>query len=518
VRYMEAHAALPYVVWIVDPTSNEQVLPEPFPIPGVVGTELSVSACAGEYEPAGFVIQALTDLHEVVVVPSDVKCGEAVLPASAIDVRLLKCWWQAGVCIVDIKRPVLVPELLLKDPGFVNVDNNAKRNTLKNPKRPRDTKELQPVSIAAGESQQFWLTVHVPETTAPGVYRGAVRLTAANVPPLELALAINVLPFCLEEPVLQYSMYYDGRLVPDGESRIDGKAKSESQYLAEMQNLRAHGVTHPLCYEPLGKSLDRAIQLRKQAGIAVDPLYLPGISAGHRPTAQSLDGLREVVGIAKRQLAEHGIKEFYVYGQDEAAGDELRGEREAFQTVHEAGGKVFVACYHGAFELVGDLLDLANLSGPLAPREARKWRDAGGKIFSYGNPQSGPEQPETYRRNYGLALWKAGYDGAMDWIYQSNCGRIYDDFDHSNYRDMVFAYPTADGVIDTVQWEGFREGVDDVRYLATLLRAIDESGAKPETQQMAEEARCWLDAIDVDSELNALRATIVEWILRLRNR
>ena len=43
------------------------------------------------------------------------------------------------------------------------------------------------------------------------------------------------------------------------------------------------------------------------------------------------------------------------------------------------------------------------------------------------------------------------------------------DFDHERFRDHVFAYPTSAGVIDTIQWEGFREAVDDVRYLATLI-------------------------------------------------
>jgi hypothetical protein len=305
-------------------------------------------------------------------------------------------------------------------------------------------------------------------------------------------------------------------LVAWNETRVDSPSKSSARYLAEMRNLKAHGVTHPLSIEPLGKMLDQAIELRKQAGIAVEPFYLESVSAGHRDTAASLEGLKEVVGAAKRQLAAHGIKEFYVYGQDEAAGEELRQERKAIQIVHDAGGKVFVACYKGSFELVGDLLDAANISGPLAPAEAKKWRAAGHKAFSYGNPQAGPEQPETYRRNYGLALWKAGYDGAMDWIYQSNCGSSYDDFDHPNYRDMNFAYPTTDGVIDTIQWEGFREGVDDVRYLTTLLRAIEQSFPDSQKRQTALEARRWLDTIDVEGDLGSLRAGIIEWILRLK--
>ena len=41
---------------------------------------------------------------------------------------------------------------------------------------------------------------------------------------------------------------------------------------------------------------------------------------------------------------------------------------------------------------------------------------------------------------------------------------------YPRYRDHVFAYPTTNGVIDTIQWEGFREGVDDTRYVASLIK------------------------------------------------
>jgi hypothetical protein len=81
------------------------------------------------------------------------------------------------------------------------------------------------------------------------------------------------------------------------------------------------------------------------------------------------------------------------------------------------------------------------------------------------------ENPEIYRKNFGFTLWNDGYDGAMDYAYQDTCGQsIWNDFDDINYRDHVFAYPTSNGVIDTIQWEGWREGVDDTRYLATLMK------------------------------------------------
>jgi len=39
----------------------------------------------------------------------------------------------------------------------------------------------------------------------------------------------------------------------------------------------------------------------------------------------------------------------------------------------------------------------------------------------------------------------------------------------------MFVYPTVDGVIDTIAWEGYREGIDDLRYLATLRKAIGKA-------------------------------------------
>jgi len=52
----------------------------------------------------------------------------------------------------------------------------------------------------------------------------------------------------------------------------------------------------------------------------------------------------------------------------------------------------------------------------------------------------------------------------------------------------VMAYPTVDEVIDTLQWEGYREGVDDTRYLATLLSAIDQAESSKSRDADAAEA------------------------------
>jgi len=520
--YAAAHPARPYIMWITDPISNDHVLPERFPVPGRAGTELSVSACPGEYEPASFAVYAIEELRDVTVQCGDARAGASVLPAAKIDVRIVKCWWQDGVDLGygdDVREPTFTPELLLKDPEFVSVDNEQKTNTLRNPDAPRDARELRPVSVPAGTVQQFWITVHVPEDAKAGAYAATLTLRPGNAPAMSLSLRIRVLPFELAEPALTYSIYYRGQLVADPAGSIGPNRKSAQQYLAEMCNLKAHGVSHPTCYQHFDdrELFDRAIELRKEAGIAVDPLYSLGITMGGGPptSPEGLAALKDRIRSALAQLRGHGIRELFIYGLDEAQGEQLKAGRAAFEAAHEAGAKLFVACGGVAFAMIGDLLDLAVYSGSPAPDEARKWHGAGHRIFSYDHPQVGMEQPETYRRNFGLRLWKSGYDGTMNYAYQDAFGDIYDDAD-GQFRDHVFAYPTADGVVDTIQWEGFREGVDDVRYLTTLLQAIERAKAIEDKARLAEDAERWVERMDLDGDLRVLRASMVEWILRLQ--
>jgi hypothetical protein len=103
----------------------------------------------------------------------------------------------------------------------------------------------------------------------------------------------------------------------------------------------------------------------------------------------------------------------------------------------------------------------------------------------------------------------------MNYAYQHASGDIYVDDDGPSFRDHVFAYPTVDGVIDTIQWEGFREGVDDVRYLTTLLKKIERAKADDAKAALAKEAEAWVATMDTGGDLQALRQNMVEYILRL---
>jgi hypothetical protein len=523
---------------VLEPISNAKVLPDSTRIPSSEAESLNATACRGEYESVSFAVRALQEVKGLTVSISDFK-GERegeLIPSGAVDPYLVKCWFQSGRDIHFRSERLLTPELLLKDDDLVRVDLDKKENSLRTTDAsgttvyvsvsgsdssnladvsPRDARELQPVDLPTGTVKQFWLRLHVPEDARPGRYAGSVRLAAEGGRAVELPFRLRVLPFKLEPPVLQYSIYYRGKLHADGSGSISSEKKSPRQYEAEMRDMKAHGVEYPTVYQGYDPDLlKQMFTLRDKAGLVKGPLYTLGIGTGSSAEPDRLAALQEGVRKWIDIAAAHGYGPVYVYGIDEATGERLKAQQKAWEAVKEAGGKVFVACYKGTFEAMGDRLGLAVFAGRPDPQEANKYHSVGSRIFCYANPQVGVEEPETYRRNFGLLLWKAGFDGAMDYAYQHSFGHVWNDFDHDQYRDHVFAYPTVDGVVDTIQWEGFREGVDDVRYLSTLLKAI-EAGRRTYTPDAALAER-WLEDLDPAGDLGKLREGMIEWITRLQ--
>lgn len=526
----------PYLLFTPRAITNDRFDIAMFPPPFPVGKELACSGCRGEYEALSAAAYAMEDLRQFTVSATDLTGPGGTIPAAAVDVRVVKWWYQAGREIWDVKHRLYVPELLLKDDDLVRVDTIKKDNLVRTTSpdgkqayllassptgkelegvQPRDAATLQPVDVPARSLKQFWFTVHIPGDAKPGVYQGTIKFKAGEGSQ-ELPLKVTVHPFELVPSRLIYSIYYRGVLSKDGAPTITSERKAEAQYRAEMADLQSHGVLYPTNYMGMDKTLlSRAMEIRKEVGLPAGPFYTLGQGAGATSVPQQLESIQRQVKQWIEFCRERGYGPVYFYGTDEATGEQLLAQKAAWGAVQAAGGKTFVACYKKTFEAMGGLLNCAVLAGKPDPEEARKWHSVGSHAFCYAYPQVGNEEPETYRRNFGLALWKAGFDGAMDYAYQHGFGHVWNDFDDKTYRDHNFAYPTVDGVIDTIQWEGFREAVDDVRYASTLAQRIEQAKAKPQTQALAAEAQQWLDKIDTNGDLDAMRVKMVEWILRL---
>ena len=476
--------------YVVPAISDAKILSDSLVSDKYKSTSISISAAKGEYEPASFVLRSDRELSSLSIEAANLTGTAGSIPAANIDIRSVKVWWQAGIGITvpDLYGKQLTPELLLKNDSIVNISGTENYLTLSDGRRAmvsdpagipgisndptiaqfpvKDSASLLPVQIQKNSNKQFWVTVKIPETAAAGKYTGKINLKSDNRTLKQMTLTVTVLPFKLSESKINYSMYYVGW--PDNTTAtVHSDKKSPAQYSAEMKDMVAHGVLSPTTWFLNPQILD----LRKTAGISNKNIYHSGYWIVH--DSSLLSGYRQMA-------LDAGAQNYYMYGYDE---QDLSQYRPQIQAAHNAGAKLFCAEYLAdAKTSTADILDILVASGAPDQSLAKIYHDNGNKIYSYSNPQSGQETPETYRRNYGLLLWQKDYDGAMNFAYQSAFNNTWNDFDYyaqgQYYREHNFTYPTVDGVIGTVQWEGFREGTDDVKYLSTLLNRIAYAKSK----------------------------------------
>ncbi len=532
-----------YVCWQTpNVTGNgEVVLPSTDPVLTPGSEILRITACRDEYEAAGFAVTAYEKLSGVRVQVSELKGIDRILPASAVDVKGVKCWYQAGLK-EHPGLPLLTPELLLNNNELVRVDRAGRMNVLGDPRRRRDAPQLLPVDIPAGTTQQFWVTVQVPPDTEPGRYTGAITVSPADAEPQQLALELTVLPFDLQAPDMLYSIYYYDQ-PNDGEPTTSYRGKTPAQIEADLRNMKAHGILSPESRRAFERDkMAELFEIRRRVGLDMETLLYSGIGVGYNnPTEERLETLKKELTEFMDFARPWGFKDIYFYGADERKGEALKAQRPAWQAARDVGAKVWVSCGTDYWELVGDLLDIANLWWTDTAVHADKMHAIGHRVLRYMNPMSGLEQPDLYRQNYGLHLWKGGWDGACNFAYQADFGvggwrndAGWDDFNidpNQRWKDHSMTYASLDGPIDTIQWEGFREGVDDVRYLRTLQAHIRraKSSGRPDLVAMGRSAETWIHGVPIQSkprilppgavpphDLDALRQEMIRWILELR--
>lgn len=521
-----------------------------------LGNGISLAMAQDTYAPASFAVKTKNgECRGVTVSASDLRNedGTQTIKAEKIRINYVKKWFQAGTAwtgIAPAGERKLVPELLVNDPELVKIDLGARRNYLKINRDGktiyidisaedhltggslippvdtfdvRDTDTLQPITVTE-DVQQIWLSVSTDINTRAGTYFGFATLQQGTQLLLNIPIRVRVLPFSLPEPKLEYSIYYRGQLAKNDVGTISSEYKSIVQYKAELTDIKRHGVSNPTVYQEYGNYflLRNALTIRHDLGFSNNRLYYLGLSAGAKIDSSTGVTLSKAIAQVSEILKPMGYTDLYVYGIDEAKGEKQRRQLSSWETVHSAGAKVFAAGSVGTYDNVGDSLDLLILSFAPNPTEVKKFHNVGKRVLTYAYPQSGPENPEIFRRNYGIKLWAAGVDGAMPYAYMHSFGSSWNDFDHIEYRDHHFVYPTANGVIDTIAWEGFHEAIEDVRYLTALemlsKELIKVGCTDPNCKTTLAGAQAYLDQLQTgknQDDLDLVRSTVIEYLTTL---
>ena len=521
------------VHWSVPATGEEQFLPDRDPQRGEKGGVVRIVAAQDEYEPGSFVVKSDEDLGKVRLSLGAFTNAQGVAFASeGLDLKVVKVWYQnrnGWFSYFGDTGFKLCPELLLNDEDLVRVDEAAKANYAKltdargekagerwiNPPRQmdvrsadwrtgvnsvfqsmkpdfKDAKALQPVSLGRDVRKQLFLTVHVKKGTPAGVYRGSVDVSSLDGRRLHsVPVEVRALDFGLPRPKTSFDPERD--LLVSGFNYIrlnivrdlnGGDAElAKRQFRAILENQRRHGVQiHSIGSMRIGAETDFYVRTMQEAGMRTDVL----VGGAYPPRSTTWSNAKkdltyaDMVADAKRQadyydrtLGHHNV---YIMHGDEPSSQWIAKERPLVDAYHEAGFKFFIACHRGLFHKGGHLWDFSSTSkSPTDDTTPRLWNRAGGEAYVgwYGSMHVGPENPAQNRRQYGLATWLSGYSAIMNYAF--HLGPWNDD--SMTYKPMVNAYGVHDGVVDTLQWEGFREGVDDIRY-ATLLSELGRRALK----------------------------------------
>ncbi|MBQ0719270.1 MAG: hypothetical protein KBT88_12940 [Gammaproteobacteria bacterium] len=450
--------------------------------------------------------------------------ARGIKPIPELDIRWLIPWYQGGGPTRSIKHTVregevardLVYELLVKDAQFVKNDLLTKRSALRlsggeyidveamlpvkghryidAKKYPIiDADQLSATRLEADAKVIAWMNIHVPADTAGGNYtkKIGVYVDDALIPQQVITLNIKVLPLALEDSEIEHSIFYRGQLTQQPFfSAISSDLKTSRQLKYELQNMLSHGVSSPTIYQDVKvRSLfSRHMALREASGIDNEKLYYAGpshkIVVTQKAKAELLGTIKKISDIAQTKV--------YMFAIDEATGERVSEQHATWALIRDSGASIFVTGKKGRSAKLGADIDLHVSAYDPDEDEAAGYHRHNSRVFVYAAPQGGVEDGTAYRFNYGFRLWQANYDGAMTYAYQAAMGsNVWNDFDSGEYRDHVFAYPTIDGLVDTRQWESYREAVDDLRYLATLNEMLSANNIRS-NEALYREAVSWL--------------------------
>ena len=550
-----------FAFYAVPPMGGVQRHPDIYPEDGAFGEKVRIVAAGGEYEPGSFVVYPFSDLGKTTLTLLPFKGpGGRVFPEGELDLKLVKCWFQNGNGWFSYFGDTgfkLVSELLVNDEELIRVDEAKKANYARltakdgttrhfwiNPPRQmnrryfdhyraaynfrpmreefRDAPSLQPVTLSKGRFTAFFLTAHVAPGTPAGNYEGGVRLADAKGALLgEIPVTLTVLPFDLPAPKRYFDPDKDFYVASYSyitlpfimEENGGDRELAKRQLEAILADQVRHNQTIHWMYWTPDDEKEFTIATMKKAGMRTDIILDSGLNS-RLPMAEIRHAAKKRGEWCDRVL---GHRNVYLGFGDEPGANTLLRMRPYFEIFQDVGFHFIIAGANQVFHKAAYVYDWHNNNkDATVDGTTRLWRQVDhAAIANYAQQHVGVENPAYNRRQYGLAPYLSGYGAVCN--YAHHLGPYNDD--STGYKPMVFAYGIYDGVLDTLQWEGFREGIDDIRYATLMTSLAREASASPDLRvsQLGRRALQYFASFRRDSDdLDAARLEMANWILRLR--
>lgn len=462
----------------------DKIYPNTVPQPGEIKNELNAFATLGEYEPTTFAVYPLKDLKEVRIKVEDLisSTGDKI-PRENIDVRIVRY----------MERPT-------RDSSHYTVE-------------PLLLQKREKIDIDFTVTKQFWLTIYVPTNVRPGQYKGKVLFQPANAPYQEIALNFLVLPFKLAELEDRYQGMYHFYHGINEFYNIKGQA---------IEDLKNHGYNliwtasrtkvKRLANGKLGfdfENLEREMELYKKhayPGLKAEVLVLqnglrdvyrltnePFGKAGDHQVKESFSKefdkvYRQMAKAINEKAKEEGWPEILFYPTGEAGSEGQKGINTCMhllKLLNEAGVKTHTSINTFSSYQLLPWLDTAAVNDGMHIDEnlIKKLKETGTELWLYniGN--------DRFVR--GFYFWKMGARAIVREGYILRKASPYNELyreDDEWWRTWWDVRPSPEGPVPTLNWEWAREGIDDSKYINTLITLITK-GKKSLDSEIIREAK-----------------------------
>ncbi|MEN6370984.1 MAG: hypothetical protein ABFD64_03140 [Armatimonadota bacterium] len=332
--------------------------------------------------------------------------------------------------------------------------------------------ELQP-----GNAKRFWMRIDVPARTAAGLYKGTLSASANGKVIGKLPVELNVLGIRLLKTSKR-----NGIMMPQVEA-ID------ETYTQALQSMKDCGFGWATITTPVAQ-LGDTVGIMKQAGTA----GLPIICA-------SSDLTPDTITVACEQAKSVSLRNMLLSAANgPKTPEEIQAACDMSQAIHNVKQKSFAVIddeaalsqLSGSLDAIDYKLDLSYVQGLMAGAK----RTGGKNEWVYWNAVASPKDNRVYS---GFLLWKSGLDG------------------------MYLPMPSLDSLTGTVQWEALREGIDDTRYLTTLMDLVRQAKDLKKAGDVTDAAEAYVNAVFAkpltemsNKDYQGYRLQIAQYIMKLQ--
>lgn len=482
---------------VVDPSREPSSWPDP--------VQLETFGTPGEYEYLGFAVYADQAVPHVSLTASALEGPGGAIPSDSIDVRWVMRSREREKATDPASQTRITSRFLLNEPD---------------------------VDLEAQTFHQVLATVHVPESIPAGVYKATWILKPEGGQATDVDVALTVLPFRLGGTGgRQYGLYY-----------TVGNISETDRINRELADIRAHGANMlipgglDIAYKQSGGQvvpdygrLTRGLDLIRAHGfhgtvvvntgfvqlaqlLGVDPGRRGGRGGERQLEAVGKQALEGLVALAKNypefrivvthmgEVTRQNRMEEYIALTKVVrqvpdlrmyVSLSLRPSRRVERMRDRVAPYVDIRGYPG-FQ-VDAWLKAGHTFGELAG----DLKSEGNEAWVYYNRRGAFFIPQWTWLVNSYYMWMSPFQASVPWTYYQVHGNPLDDLDQPDKggHDYGYAVPSPDGttMISTLDWEGYRAGIQDFRYL-TMLDSLTRQ-AKTAAPAAASAAQSWLDQL-----------------------